>query len=167
VASVVMVLFGASLLVVNTVEVVQGAGRISALRAHGRRVPGEAEIVTACSTSSKSGASTCSTSTVWLSFRDAHGLDQYVAEPRLAHSLYVPGGSADSGGTVHTTVVYDPADPDENAQAVGALRWNAWDLVAHRWLPFTLGLVLTAAGAGALVTDLVDRRGAAASAATA
>ncbi|MFB7509878.1 DUF3592 domain-containing protein [Streptomyces broussonetiae] len=151
VAAVVMAVIGAGILAVSLTEVVQGDSRISALRAHGRRVPGDASIARACSTGR---GTTCSTTNVWLTFRDAQGLDEYVAEPRLAHTLYVPSGPAGDDGRVHTTVVYDPADPDD-AQAAGALRWGPWDLIEHRWLTFTVGLGLAVAGSGALVADRI------------
>jgi hypothetical protein len=149
VAALVMALLGASILCANIVEVVQGADRISELRAHGRRVPGDAAVLDRCS----SGRGTeCSTSGVWLSFRDAKGLPRFTAESRLAQSLYVPSGPRDDEGHVRTTVVYDPADPDD-AQAAGVLRWNAWNLIEHRWLAFTIGLVLAVAGSAALAID--------------
>ncbi|MGW1164292.1 hypothetical protein [Streptomyces sp. NPDC002550] len=149
VAALVMAVLGVGILAANIVEVVQGDDRISDLRAHGRRVPGDASVLGTCSTGR--GAE-CSTSAVWLSFHDAKGLPQFTSEARLAHTLYVPSGPRDDEGHVHTTVVYDPADP-EDAQAVGVLRWNAWNLIEHRWLAFTIGLVLAAAGAAALVGD--------------
>ncbi|MER6070020.1 hypothetical protein ABT187_14485 [Streptomyces sp. NPDC001817] len=49
----------------------QDEDRMSALRAHGRRVPGDAFVPTSCSTGR--GAD-CSTGAVWLSFHDAEGL---------------------------------------------------------------------------------------------
>ncbi|MGW7820404.1 hypothetical protein ACWGLF_20245 [Streptomyces puniciscabiei] len=154
VAALVMALLGVGILAANIVEVVQGDDRISELRAHGRRVPGDASVLTACSTGR---TTSCSTSAVWLSFRDAKGLPQFTAESRLAHALYVPSGERDAEGHVHTTVVYDPADPDD-AQAAGVLHWNAWDLIEHRWLPFTIGLVLALAGSVALVDGGGDAR---------
>jgi hypothetical protein len=50
---------------------------------------------------------------------------------------------------VHTTVVYDPADPDD-AQAAGVLHWGALDLIEHRWLAFTIGLLVALVGPTAL-----------------
>ncbi|AOR36607.1 hypothetical protein BFF78_41075 [Streptomyces fodineus] len=149
VAALVIALLGVSILTVNIIEVVQGDDRIAELRAHGRRVPGDASVLEACSTGR--GAE-CSPSAVWLSFHDAKGLPEFADEARLAHSLYVPSGPRDGEGHVRTTVVYDPSDP-EDAQAAGVLRWNAWDLIEHRWLAFTIGLVLAGAGSAALAID--------------
>ncbi|TQK79187.1 hypothetical protein FB563_8410 [Streptomyces puniciscabiei] len=149
-----MALLGVGILAANIVEVVQGDDRISELRAHGRRVPGDASVLTVCSTGR---TSSCSTSAVWLSFPDAKGLPRFTAETRLAHALYVPSGERDAEGHVHTTVVYDPADPDD-AQAAGVLHWNAWDLIEHRWLPFTIGAGLAVAGSVALVHRGGDER---------
>ncbi|MGW4569193.1 hypothetical protein ACWEN3_45025 [Streptomyces sp. NPDC004561] len=141
-----MTLFGAAVLAVNIVEVVQGSDRLSGLRAHGRRVPGVASVLSSCSTGR---TTSCATTAVWLGFKDAAGLPEFASEARLAHSLYVPSGPRNSEGQVRTPVVYDPADPDD-AQAAGALRWNAWTLIEHRWLPFAIGLMLSGAGAAAL-----------------
>lgn len=66
-AAVVVGLLGAGVVVANVVEVVQGAGRISELRAHGRRVPGEAFVGQSCSAGRGGG---CSASGVSLSFHD-------------------------------------------------------------------------------------------------
>jgi hypothetical protein len=164
VSAVVMALLGVSILVANTVEVVQGDRRISELRAHGRLVPGVASIAWACSSGRGGG---CSPGTVELDFHDAHGIPQLTWEATLAHTLYVPSGPADDDGGVRTTVVYDPANPDD-AQAAGVLHWGALDLVEHRWLPFTIGLVLGVAGPAALLSNrapavrvsaAVDRQG--------
>ncbi|MEV5878322.1 DUF3592 domain-containing protein [Streptomyces sp. NPDC052101] len=148
-AALVMALLGVGILAANIVEVVEGADRISELRAHGHRVPGDASVLRTCSTGR---GTACSTSGVWLSFRDAEGLPEFTAESRLAHTLYVPSGPRDDEGRVRTTVVYDPADPND-AQAAGVLRWSAVDLIEHRWLPFTIGLVLAVAGSAALATE--------------
>ncbi|MEU2926011.1 DUF3592 domain-containing protein [Streptomyces sp. NPDC007251] len=149
VVALVMALFGVGILAANIVEVVQGDHRISALRAHGRQVPGDALVLHTCSSGRGAG---CSTSAVWLSFHDAKGLSRFAAEPRLAHTLYVPNGPRDAEGHIRTTVVYDPAHPDD-AQAAGVLRWNAWDLIEQRWLALTIGAVLTVAGSAALATE--------------
>ncbi|MEU6775083.1 DUF3592 domain-containing protein [Streptomyces sp. NPDC046759] len=149
VAALVMALLGVGILAANVVEVVQGDDRISELRTHGRQVPGDAYVLHACSTGRGAG---CSTSAVWLSFHDAEGLPEFADEPRLAHTLYVPSGPRDDEGHIHTTVVYDPADP-EDAQAAGVLHWNAWNLIQHRWFAFTIGAVLAVAGSAALATD--------------
>ncbi|MFE9455047.1 hypothetical protein [Streptomyces sp. NPDC006739] len=151
VAMAVMTLLGVAVLVVNIHEVVQADSRISGLRAHGRQVAGGATVDYACS--SGRGAS-CSASDVWLSFRDAGGHDEYVPEDELAQALYVPSGRAGDDGLVRTTVVYDPADP-QDAQAAGALHWGVADFVAHRWFPFALGVVLAGVGAAALVIDRI------------
>lgn len=148
-----MALIGAGILAANMVEVVQGGSRISELRSHGRQVPGDASVTHACSTGR---GITCSTSSVWLTFRNTQGLEEYVAEPRLAHTLYVPSGPTGDDGHMRTTVVYDPSDP-ENAQAAGVLRWGPWDLIEHRWIVFTIGLVLAVAGSSALAADLMRR----------
>jgi hypothetical protein len=144
-----MALLGAGILAANIVGVVQGDHRISALRAHGRQVPGDALVLHTCSSGRGAG---CSTSAVWLSFHDAKGLSRFAAEPRLAHTLYVPNGPRDAEGHIRTTVVYDPAHPDD-AQAAGVLRWNAWNLVEQRWLALTIGAVLTVAGSAALAAE--------------
>ncbi|MEU7303917.1 DUF3592 domain-containing protein [Streptomyces sp. NPDC007206] len=149
VVALVMALFGVGILAANSVEVVQGDHRISALRAHGRQVPGDALVLHTCSSGRGAG---CSTSAVWLSFHDAKGLSRFAAEPRLAHTLYVPNGPRDAEGHIRTTVVYDPAHPDD-AQAAGVLRWNAWDLIEQRWLALTIGALLTVAGSAALATE--------------
>ncbi len=150
-AAVLMALVGVGVLAATIVEVVQGDSQISELRAHGSRAPGHASIDWACSSGRGGG---CSPSKVWLSFHDAKGLPQFTAEPSLAHTLYVPSGRPDDDGYVHTTVVYDPADP-EDAQAAGVLKWGALDLIEHRWLALTIGLVLAVAGPAALVTDRI------------
>ncbi|MDF3300512.1 DUF3592 domain-containing protein [Streptomyces tropicalis] len=148
-AAAVTALIGAVVLTANVVHVVRAEGRISALRAHGRRVPGDAEIVRHCS----GGRFTeCSTTSVWLDFRDGRGIPVTAVEPRLATSLYVPAGPADADGRVRTTVVYDPAAPEE-AQAAGALDWGPLDLAGHRWFAFAVGLVLAGAGAVALLSE--------------
>lgn len=67
----------------------------------------------------------------------------------------MPSGPTDADGLVHTTVVYDPADP-EDAQAAGVLRWGALDLLRHRMPPLTIGLVLTVAGPAALAAGSGD-----------
>ncbi|MCW7940622.1 hypothetical protein AAW14_00780 [Streptomyces hygroscopicus] len=152
-AAAVMALVGAGVLAADIVEVLQGDGRISELRAHGRQVPGDASIEWACSAGR---GSSCSPSKVWLSFHDATGLPQFTAEPSLAQTLYVPSGAADDDGYVHTTVVYDPAHPEE-ALPAGVLHWGAWDLIERRWFAFTVGLVLAVAGAAALVSDRIRR----------
>ncbi|OIJ94783.1 hypothetical protein BIV23_35880 [Streptomyces monashensis] len=145
-----MALFGVALLVGTLREVAQADSRISALRDHGRRVPGGAVVSYACSTGR--GAS-CSASSVMLSFRAGDGDDEYVREDELADSLYVPSGRpSEDDGLVRTTVVYDPADP-ANAQAAGALHRGVVDFVADRWFPIALGVVLTGVGAAALVID--------------
>ncbi|WNM35606.1 hypothetical protein RKE30_37250 [Streptomyces sp. Li-HN-5-11] len=149
VAAVVTALLGAGIVVADVAEVVQGAGRISELRAHGRRVPGEAFVEQSCSTGRGGG---CSASGVSLSFHDAHGLEQFTEEPRLAQALYVPSGPVEADGSVRTTVVYDPADP-QDAQAAGVLHWGALDLLRHRMLPLTIGLVLAVVGPAALAVD--------------
>ncbi|MEU9440773.1 DUF3592 domain-containing protein [Streptomyces sp. NPDC048304] len=149
VVALVMALLGVGVLAANSVEVVQGDHRISALRAHGRQVPGDALVLHTCSSGRGAG---CSTSAVWLSFHDAKGLSRFAAEPRLAHTLYVPNGPRDAEGHIRTTVVYDPAHPDD-AQAAGVLRWNAWNLIEQRWLALTIGAVLTVAGSAALATE--------------
>lgn len=144
-----MALLGAGVLAANIVEVVQGDHRISALRAHGRQVPGDALVLHTCSSGRGAG---CSASAVWLGFRDAKGLTRFAAESRLARTLYVPNGPRDAEGRIRTTVVYDPAHPDD-AQAAGILRWNAWDLIEQRWLALTIGAALAVAGSAALVTE--------------
>lgn len=152
VAMVVMTLVGVGILVADVREIAQTDSHISDLRAHGRRVPGNAALGYSCSSGRGGG---CSVTGVQLIFRAADGDPEYVPEEELGESLYVPSGrpSGDEG-LVPTTVVYDPADP-QDAQAAGALHWGVVDLIAHRWLSLALGVVLTGVGAAALVIDRV------------
>ncbi|WP_143076660.1 DUF3592 domain-containing protein [Streptomyces sp. MUSC 14] len=152
VAMAVMTLVGLGILVADVRDIAQADSHISDLRAHGRRVPGSAALGYSCSSGRGGG---CSVSSVQLIFRAADGDDVYVPEDELAESLYVPSGRPSGAeDLVPTTVVYDPADP-EDAQAAGALHWGVVDLIAHHWLSFALGVVLTGVGAAALVIDRV------------
>lgn len=151
VAMAVTALFGVAVLVANVHEVIQADSRISGLRAHGRQVSGDATVDSSCSTGR---TISCSTSGVRLGFRDAAGHDEDVPEQELAHALYVPAGPRGDDGRVRTTVVYDPTDP-ANAQAAGVLHWGVVDLIAHRWIPLALGVVLAGVGGAALVVDRI------------
>jgi hypothetical protein len=147
-----MALFGVALLVGTIREVVRADSRISALRAHGRQVLGVADVGYACS---RGRGSSCSVSSVMLSFRAADGKDEDVPEEKLADSFYVPsGGRFEYDGLTSTAVVYDPADP-ENAQAAGALRWGVVDFIAHDWFRLAAGVVLAGVGTAGLVIDRI------------
>ncbi|WP_369248046.1 DUF3592 domain-containing protein [Streptomyces sp. R41] len=155
-AAVTVALIGGLLLAGQILQLQHGDAELAALRDHGRHTSAHATLATACSFGGR--GTSCDTSSVWLDFTDTAG--QPVTEPEEAidGSLYVPHGPRDPEGRVATTVVYDPAHPDQ-AQAQGALDQGFLDLATHHWAALTLALVLLGAGISGGIATWPQRTG--------
>ncbi|KOV56870.1 DUF3592 domain-containing protein [Streptomyces sp. MMG1121] len=154
-AAVAVALVGVLVLTIQVRRLQEGRDELSALRAHGRHAPAHATLSTSCSSGGR--GTTCVTSSVWFDFTDATGESTGGEEEPIDGSLYVPHGHRDAEGRVTTTVVYDPAQPDQ-MEAEGALDQGVLDLATHHWMELTIGLVLLGGGLSATVASWPARR---------
>ncbi|WP_329457988.1 hypothetical protein [Streptomyces sp. NBC_01497] len=134
--------------------VVQGRAELADLRTHGTRVPGEARVMTHCGGSGRSYS--CGTSAVRLDFTDTRKVPWLVGEKSVASSLYVPRGKLNDEAAIATTVVYDPADP-EDAQALGAVGQNVLDLARHNLSTLVITVLMAVLGTGVALGSWPDR----------
>ncbi|MCA1221067.1 hypothetical protein [Streptomyces sp. 8L] len=151
----VVAVFGAMSLAGVVKTVVEGHFELAGLRAHGAHAAGNALVMTDCGGTRRSYS--CDTSAVWLDFTDAHHHRQMVREKEIASDLYEPHGKRDAELNVATTVVYDPADPDD-AQPAGAVEQSVLDLARHNLSTLVITVLMAAIGACVALGSWPDRR---------